>query len=143
VTFVTSEHWVLPPTARDIVLQACLYFNGTKIDLRATVVMPDHVHLIFIALRDETGECFSFAEILGSIKGFSAHSINKVLRRRGSVWLDESFDHVVRCEEKFEQKIEYVRQNPVRRGLVRTPEQYRWLWVKVAQPRTAVPHGQR
>ncbi|MCU1287436.1 MAG: hypothetical protein JWO13_3786 [Acidobacteriales bacterium] len=110
-------------------------------DVHAVVVMADHVHLIFVPLRNEAGESYSFSELIGAIKSFSAHAINKELRRKGNVWLDESFDHVVRCEEKFEDKIEYLRQNPVRRGLVREPEEYRWLWLKGAQPGTAVPHG--
>jgi len=41
---------------------------------------------------------------------------------------DESFDHVSRRAENLEQKIDYVRQNPVRKGLVERPEDYKWLW---------------
>ena len=36
----------------------------------------------------------------------------------------------LRNDESLSQKREYVRQNPVRRGLVSTPEDYRWLWLK-------------
>jgi hypothetical protein len=28
----------------------------------------------------------------------------------------------------MEQKIQYVRENPVRKGLVDRPEDYAWLW---------------
>ena len=38
-------------------------------------------------------------------------------------------DHVLRSDESLEEKLEYVRQNPVRKGLCRTPEEYGWLWV--------------
>jgi REP element-mobilizing transposase RayT len=89
--------------------------------------MPDHVHLIFMPLEDEKHETFSFEEIVGSIKGASSHSINKALKRSGTVWQDESFDHVVRHADSLEKKIEYVRQNPVRKGLVSKPEDYPWL----------------
>ena len=33
---------------------------------------------------------------MNGIKGASAHSINKALGRKGSVWQDESFDHILR-----------------------------------------------
>jgi hypothetical protein len=41
----------------------------------------------------------------------------------------ESFDHVLHGEESFEENLEYIRQNPVRRGLVTVLENYRWLWL--------------
>jgi hypothetical protein len=31
-------------------------------------------------------------------------------------------------EESLEEKLAYVRNNPVRRGLVKNPEQYQWFW---------------
>jgi len=54
--------------------------------------------------------------------------VNKALKRSGTVWQDESFDHVVRHEEGLEKKIQYVRENPVRKGLVAKAEDYKWLW---------------
>ena len=48
----------------------------------------------------------------------------------GPVWQEESFDHVLRSQESLEQKLEYIQQNPVRRGLVEKPEDYRWLWIE-------------
>jgi REP element-mobilizing transposase RayT len=154
ITFDTYRRWELPPLARDLVMKRCLHDNGSKIRLLIAVVMPDHVHLVFLPLpcqaaaqpgaappqQTQAGlaedpapvshdtKVYSFAEILGGIKGASAHSINKALKRSGRVWQDESFDHVVRCAEKLEDKIRYVRENPVRKGLVSRPEDYKWLW---------------
>lgn len=90
--------------------------------------MPDHVHMIFTPLRDSNTEPFSFDEIVGAIKGASSHSINKALKRSGHVWQHESFDHILRNSESLNNKVEYVRQNPVRKGLVSRPEDYKWLW---------------
>jgi REP-associated tyrosine transposase len=129
ITFVTPCQWILPPLARDLVLKHCLHEKDKKFKLLIAIVMPDHVHMIFIPLWDEnTAEPFTFEEILGPIKGASSHSVNKALHRQGHVWQDESFDHVLRSEESLDAKIEYVRQNPVRRGLVARPEDYKWLW---------------
>jgi len=105
--------------------------NGTKIDLRVAAVMPDHVHLIFMPLVDfQAMEVFSLAKIMDAIKGASAHRINKALGRKGRVWQPESFDHVVRCSETLDAKIQYLLENPVRRGLVAEWKRYPWLWTK-------------
>jgi REP element-mobilizing transposase RayT len=91
--------------------------------------MPNHVHLLLKTLQDENGWLFPLAEIMQSLKGTTAHRINKLLHRSGTVWEEESFDHVLRSDETLEQKREYIRQNPVHAGLVRKPEDYRWLWL--------------
>jgi putative transposase len=129
VTFRVLGTLVLSDSARDIALQHCLYDHGKRIHLSAAVIMPNHVHLLFWALRDNTGWPIPLVDILQSLKGSSAHSINKLLHRSGPVWQEESFDHVLRSEESWEGKREYIRQNPVRAGLVRKPEDYRWLWL--------------
>ncbi len=116
--------------ACDVVLQHCLHDNGKRYSLHAAVVMPTHVHLLLTVLLDEHGWPFELSEILKLIKGVSARSINKLTGRSGPVWQDESFDHVLRSDESFEEKLEYVRQNPVRVGLVKRAEDYPWLWVE-------------
>jgi REP element-mobilizing transposase RayT len=127
VTFKTHQNWILPEQAREIAFNSCLYFHPKLISLLAAVVMPDHVHMLFKLRWHPDGEPVQLKEILGPIKGYAAHAINKLLRRRGSVWQEESFDHVVRCNSVAE-KIEYLRFNPVHLGLVRVPSDYPWLW---------------
>jgi hypothetical protein len=58
----------------------------------------------------------------------SAHRINRRLFRRGHVWQDESFDHVLRHNESIDAKILYLMENPVAAGLVSNPLDYKWLW---------------
>jgi len=83
----------------------------------AAVIMPDHVHLLLLPLRDEKGWPYSLPTILKLLKGCSARTVNKLSGADGPVWQEESLDHVLRSQESFEEKLEYVRQNPVRRGL--------------------------
>jgi REP element-mobilizing transposase RayT len=90
--------------------------------------MPDHVHLVLSALYDGNS-FYSIAEIMQGIKSASAHQISCLLKRAGQVWQRESFDHVLRREEGTRVKVEYIIQNPVRAGLVRTVSEYKWLWV--------------
>jgi REP element-mobilizing transposase RayT len=130
--FVTFRTWSvskLPAEARTLALKHILYDNCRRFRLLVAVVMPDHVHLLFTAMRDAEGWTFTLPEILKAIKGTSARSINKLIGRNGPVWQDESFDHVLRGNESLRETIEYIRQNPVRKGLVQKPEEYPWLWI--------------
>ena len=131
VTFCTDRRWVLPENVRSLVLDCCLHDNETRFDLRVAVVMPDHVHLIFTPLIDhEAKEVCSLAKIMDAIKGASAHKVNKALARKGRVWQPESFDHVLRSSESLDAKIQYLLDNPVRKGLARSWQNYPWLWKK-------------
>jgi REP element-mobilizing transposase RayT len=71
-------------------------------------------------------------------EGASAHCINKALKRKGHVWQDESFDHVARCEDSLQQRIEYVGENPVKAGLVPRPEE---LQMALARARRGTAGG--
>ena len=138
ITFVTKWRWILPPLARDLVLSSCRD-HRRKYELYAAVVMPDHVHLILTPLIDEERhEIYSLTQILRSIKGASARSINQTMRRKGPVWQEESFDHVLRSSEGLDAKVSYVLHNPVRKGLVSNWQDYRWAWQRQDQPRADV-----
>lgn len=131
ITFNTWQRWILPDIARDLALESCLHANGRKCVLHVVVVMPDHVHIICTLLEDEQGPV-SIPELTQAVKGESAHKINRALERRGRVWQDESFYHVLRCEESVSEKVAYVLQNPVRAGFASEPRGYRWMWVDPA-----------
>jgi REP element-mobilizing transposase RayT len=133
VTFRTLNAFNLSPEARTLTLRHCLKDQGKTIRLHAAVIMPDHVHLLFTALRGANGWTFALPEILRAIKGTSARSINQLSARTGRVWQDESFDHVLRGDESLRETMEYIRQNPVRKGLVKKPEDYKWLWVDASK----------
>lgn len=128
VTFATYKRWHLPESVRELIIKHGLHDHGIKIHIFGMVVMPDHVHMIFAPLKDAPGNPFGLSEIMSGIKGASAHGINKFLNRRGPVWQDESFDHILRSDEKAENKVEYICQNPVRKGLVKAVADYAWLW---------------
>jgi len=131
LTFCTHLRWTLPEPARDLALECCLHDNDQKIRVHAIVVMPDHVHLIFTPLDNEqAAEIYSLGEIMDAIKGASAHKINRKLGRTGKVWQTESFDRVLRSSEKLDEKIQYILDNPVRKGLVSGWAEYRWLWYR-------------
>jgi REP-associated tyrosine transposase len=82
------------------------------------VIMPDHVHLFVRGAED-----FHLGRWIGALKqclGKSMPSTNS----HGRIWQEGSFDHVLRSDDSYGQKWEYVRQNPVRAGLVAVPEDW-------------------
>jgi REP-associated tyrosine transposase len=146
VTFCAGGRMLLPERARALVFEHCLREGGIRplagggarptpaprIRLHAAVVMPDHVHLLLTPLRDKDGWPFPLVDILQCMKSSTAHRINRMSGISGPVWEEESFDHVLRSDESFKDKCEYIRQNPVKAGLVHKPENYHWLWVDPA-----------
>ncbi len=128
ITFCTANRWILPEPVRGAVLEHCLHDHGKKLFVHGVVVMPDHVHMVCTPLEDGQGQPYGLAELLNGIKGASAHTVNRLLKRRGSVWQPESFDRVLRTDEKMEEKVAYLCANPVRKGLVADEEKYPWIW---------------
>ena len=90
--------------------------------------MPDHVHLVLTPLCSGNG-FYCIPEITQGIKSSSAHQINHLLGRKGQVWQRESLDHVLRREESIPDKVQYIRENPVRVGLVERASEYQWSWI--------------
>ena len=128
VTFATKGRWRLPEAARALVLKHILHDHPAKMSLICAVVMPDHAHMLYFPAADGEGNRYTKTEVVGAIKSASAHSINRLLKRKGPVWQDESFDHVTRNSESIEAKAQYVVENPVRRGMCREVDEYPHLW---------------
>jgi REP element-mobilizing transposase RayT len=126
ITFHTMDDFMLPDPAKSLVLNHCFYDDGKRYTLHAVVVLRTHVHLLLTPLPDGVAS-FRLAKIMGGIKGSSVHSVNKRLRREGSLWQDESFDHMIRSEEDFADKLLYIQMNGIETG-VKRPEDYPWYW---------------
>jgi putative transposase len=134
ITFNTWKKLELNDCARKIVLNCCLFFdesqtkNLVRYHTFALVVMPDHVHWLMQPLPKNNHEYWSLSSILHSIKSYSSKQINKFMKHIGIVWQDERYDRVVRNYQEFRNFWEYIRQNPVKAGLVDIPEDYPFLW---------------
>jgi REP element-mobilizing transposase RayT len=128
-TFRTEGGIELPPRARDQVLTRCLEEHGSRYALFAMVVMADHVHLILQTLHAERGWPFDLVSILTSLKEGSALALRKALGGNALVWQAETFTVELRSQEIFDNKCEFIRQNPVRSRVVKKPEDYAWLWL--------------
>jgi hypothetical protein len=79
-------------------------------------------------MTDANGDEFSLAEIMNGIKGSSAHTVNRLLKRRGRVWQPESFDRLLRSNESARSKAQYICGNPLRAGIAAIGADYPWRW---------------
>ena len=107
--------------AADIAMDAILF--GRKQQwyyLLAFVIMPDHLHLVIIPKDKNISECMK------SIKGFTAKKINEVLGREGAIWQSGFYDYILNSEDMILTRIRYIEENPVRKGLVINPEEYKY-----------------
>ena len=100
------------------------------------VVMPEHVH--FLLGEPERGNPSVVMQVLK--QRYARALLRKTKQPRcpvqdslwemslepEHVWQRRFYDFVVWSQAKIEEKIRYMHGNPVKRGLVLTPEQWRW-----------------
>jgi REP element-mobilizing transposase RayT len=82
------------------------------------VIMPDHVHF-FLRGSDN----FRLGAWIGGLKQALAKAA-MLSRRNGQIWEEGFFDHILRSNESYAQKWNYVRENPVRAGLVKSAAEW-------------------
>ncbi len=134
--FVTFRSAIgeLPSEALEIVKHHILFDHKRKYELIFGVVMPDHVHILFRPICKDNGNWYSLQEILKGIKGVSARNINKLLLRTGSVWQDEYFDRLIRDEKELHEKWKYIWENPLKKGLSNSFDDYLFYIVPEENP---------
>ncbi len=106
--------------------------------LLAYVVMPEHVHLLLSEPQRGTLSTVIQALKLGFFRSLcgSGDNLNPESRRSGETrgtrsvprrfWEHRFYDFNVRTERKRVEKLRYIHRNPVKRGLVESPELWRW-----------------
>ena len=85
-------------------------------------VMPDHVYFFCTDVESKT----PLRTFVGKWKEWTAKRICKATNEHGSLWQPEFFDHLLRSDESYSEKWDYVWRNPVRAGLVEDPDD--WLY---------------
>ena len=81
------------------------------------VIMPDHVHLFVSGTID-----FSLVQWVRVLK----RNLSTAIPATRPHWQKGFFDHLIRHSESYAQKWDYVRQNPMRAGLVRHLDDWPW-----------------
>ena len=83
------------------------HFDGDRVLQIAWVVMPNHVHAVFVL-----NPAWSLEKIILSWKGFTARKINPLLGRTGNFWQRDYFDRLVRDAKHLANCVRYIRRNP-------------------------------
>jgi REP element-mobilizing transposase RayT len=107
------------PGVHDSFIQFGLRATGHGVSVGRYVIMPDHIHLF-------AGFAPKSISVSAWMKSFK-NAISKTLKHvtfPGPHWEKGFFDHVIRSEESYDQKWLYVRDNPVRAGLVQSAEDW-------------------
>jgi putative transposase len=84
----------------------------------AYALMPEHIHLLI-----NEPPLTLLAQLLKVLKQITSR---KLRGDRPQFWQDCYFDANIYSETARSQVIRYIHRNPVKRGLVASPEQYRW-----------------
>jgi putative transposase len=99
------------------------------------VVMPEHIHLL--VTEPEIGTPSTVMQVLKqrTARALLPKKKRSVSRQRDlfkdaeprrAFWQARFYDFNVRTTKKRVEKLRYIHRNPVKRGLVDSPEQWRW-----------------
>jgi len=117
VTFNTHRRRKL--LANDAVHKGFVKFANAALDrgivIGRYVIMPDHIHFFVCGDPD-----FSLVQWIRALK----RTLSTAISGHRPHWQSGFFDHLIRHDESYSGKWEYVCQNPVRGGLVRDPEDW-------------------
>ncbi len=120
------------PKVAELVETALRFFHGQRYDLRAWVVMPNHVHALFKV------DAVPMREIVESWKKFTAQQANRLLGRRGKFWAEDYWDTFMRNAAHEAQSVRYLERNPAKAKLVLDPKDWPW-----SSARWRDEHGER
>ena len=116
-------------------------FDDELYKLEAFTIMPNHVHLLIDTslqikninneLDEENLENYvQLDKIMQFIKGGSAIEANRILGRKGTFWMKDSYDHYVRDANDWEGIIEYIINNPVKAGFAEHWRDWKFTYCK-------------
>jgi REP element-mobilizing transposase RayT len=108
------------PRLAELVEGALRFYHGKDYELRAWVVMPNHVHVLFAAGKKSMGQ------IIGDWKEYTAREANKLLKRRGQFWAADYWDTFMRNSNHELQARNYAERNPVKAGLAAAARDWPW-----------------
>jgi putative transposase len=97
------------------------YRNKYGFLLHGYVIMPDHMHLL-LSLKEKG----NISKVMRDLKSHTAQMINGLLKRKGTLWQQGFYDHVIRDERDFRTRINYIHRNPLTSGLVKDVQDYRF-----------------
>jgi putative transposase len=112
-----------PPAVASALLQNLLVYDDQgKWHLWLAVVMPDHLHFIATFNLD-----IRLVASVATWKGYQARALKVEFQKN-------FFEHRLRNDDEYIEKAAYVRENPVRKGLVADATQWPFLYDRSTAP---------
>lgn len=102
----------------DCLKEACLRHACR---LHAYVLMTNHVHLLLSPSRPD-----AIAKVMQSVGRRYVRYVNDVYRRTGTLWEGRYKASPIDSDHYLLMCYRYIELNPVRKGIVRDPGEYRW-----------------
>ena len=85
-----------------------------NISISKHVIMPDHIHLIIKIDDDKNGRMVSAPTVVAGMKRY-------VSKKCGfPIWQKGFYDHVIRDQNDYNEKCEYIENNPTKRAIIKT-----------------------
>ena len=132
VRFITFSCYRRQPylnltNAKEILInQIELSRNRNSFKLLGYVIMPEHVHLVIYPLPNT-----KVGYLIGAIKSHMAkrYFLSAKINQSNCpnvFWQKRCYDHNCRMVSTTKEKINYCHNNPVKRGLVESPDDWQW-----------------
>lgn len=104
------------PRLANLVEQTLQRFAGERYELHAWCVMPNHFHCVLTPLHGS-----EMVAILKAWAWYSAHEVNRLLKRTGALWQPMPYFQPLKTTEARERMVLYVLDNPAKAGLLEWP----------------------
>ena len=115
----------------EIALLRSVYASVTRehpVHCHAMVVLPDHIHAVWTLPSGDADFSARWKKIKGRFsqqcQARGSPSPSKVARGEKGIWQRRFWEHAIRDETDFQRHIAYCWWNPVKHGLVTTPEDW-------------------
>ena len=127
---------------KEIITNSLSFLVQTKrIEVYAFVIMNNHFHLIWQIQKGNKREDvqrdflkFTSQQLLNRIKKENSILLKELLvnlkDRKYQVWQRNSLSIELRSEQVYQQKLNYIHNNPVKAGLCELPEEYKYSSAK-------------
>lgn len=125
-----GECFLRDPHIAALMENALRFYHGSRFELLAWVVMPNHVHALI-----QVGDT-PLSKIIQNWKSIVAVKANQLLGRTGDFWQLDYWDTFMRDEAQKIKAVRYIENNPVKARLCRVPEAWPFSSARFRDPQT-------
>jgi len=115
-----GECWLGKPKVAELVESTLLADHRRIYELRAWVIMPNHIHLVVDVWRTP------LSVLVKQWKGATSRQANGALGRSGQFWQEDYWDTLIRDADQLGKAVRYVENNPTEAKMVRDPKAWKW-----------------